>query len=416
MGLRDILGGQSYTGGRHKSVLTTIKTDGVQSLVVANMPTKPCNQCGKTFRTKSEHTAHLETHTAEIPKQTVPEGRLAISLFSGAGGDTLGMERAGLNVVAFSENNAKAVATHRAVWPESKWLGESVKGDITKIPDSEFEPYTNKIFMMFAGFPCQGFSNAGKKDVSDPRNRMFHQFLRAVRIVQPQWIMGENVAGLLTKKTDDGQSSVIDVIRQHFTEIGYPIVFNVYEMTSVGVSQSRKRIAIIGNRLSIPFTLPTFNEPKRGLLEIAEPSMEGAIPTSLDIPAECLVNVPEDAEPSGTPHPYMVLKHGQNLISFRKRDSPVHSEVLDLRKPCKTLICAYTFQPRLYIGLVKPGGQKYIRCLTVREAAQIQGFPADHAFSGSRDDAIKQIGNAVPAKFITEMVKAMIASSPSTQT
>ena len=377
------------------------------------MPTKPCSQCGKTFRTKAEYTTHLETHLTEIPKPTVPEGRLAISLFSGAGGDTLGMERAGLKVVAFSENSAKAVATHRAVWPESKWLGESVKGDITKIPDSEFEPYTNKIFMMFAGFPCQGFSNAGKKDVSDPRNRMFHQFLRAVRIVQPQWIMGENVAGLLTKKTDDGQSSVIDVIQQCFTEIGYPVVFNVYEMTSVGVSQSRKRIAIVGNRLSIPFKLPTFNEPKRGLLEIAEPSMEGAIPTSLDIPAECLVNVPEDAVPSGTPHPYMVLKHGQGLISFRKRDSPIHSEVLDLRKPCKTLICAYTFQPRLYVGLVKPSGQKYIRCLTVREAAQIQGFPADHAFAGSRDDAIKQIGNAVPAKFIAEMVRAMLASSPS---
>jgi DNA (cytosine-5)-methyltransferase 1 len=185
-------------------------------------------------------------------------------------------------------------------------------------------------------------------------------------------------------------------------------------MTSVGVPQSRKRIAIVGNRLSIPFTLPTFTEPKRGLLEIAEPSMDGALATNLDIPDECLVKIPEEAEPTGTPHPFMVLKHGQNLISFRKRDSPVHSEVLDLRKPCKTLICAYTFQPRLYVGLVKPSGKKFIRCLTIREAAQIQGFPADHPFSGSRDDAIKQIGNAVPAKFITHMVQAMIASSGNT--
>lgn len=378
------------------------------------MPTKPCTQCGKTFRTKAEYTSHLETHLAEIPKPAVPEGRLAISLFSGAGGDTLGMERAGLKVVAFSENNAKAVATHRTVWPESKWLGESVKGDITKIPDSEFEAYTGKIFMMFAGFPCQGFSNAGKKAASDPRNRMFYEFLRAVRIVQPQWIMGENVAGLLTKKTDDGQSSVIDVIQQCFSEIGYPIVFNVYEMTSVGVPQSRKRIAIVGNRLSIPFKLPIFAEPKCGLLDIAEPSMEGALATNLEIPDECLVKIPEEAEPTGTPHPYLVKKHGENLISFRKRDSPIHSEVLDLRKACKTLICAYTFQPRLYVGLVKPSGKKFIRCLTIREAAQIQGFPADHAFSGSRDDAIKQIGNAVPAKFITRMVEAMIASSGNT--
>ena len=95
------------------------------------------------------------------------------------------------------------------------------------------------------------------------------------------------------------------------------------------------------------------------------------------------------------------------MISFGKRDSAYHSEVLDLGSPCKTLICAHTFQPRLYVGCVKPNGKKYIRCLTVREAAQIQGFPADHAFAGSTTDAIQQIGNAVPARFVARMVEAM---------
>jgi DNA (cytosine-5)-methyltransferase 1 len=334
--------------------------------------------------------------------------RLAISLFSGAGGDTIGMENAGLKVVAFSENNAKCVLTHKAMFPNSKWLGESVKGDISKIPDEEFEPYTDKIFMIFAGFPCQGFSNAGKKVTSDPRNKMFHQFLRVVDIVRPQWIMGENVAGLLTKKTDDGQSNVIDVIQSHFTDIGYPMVFNVYDMSKAGVSQSRKRLAIIGNRLSIPFVLPTFNEPKRGLRHIIEPTLDGAIETDLPIPDECSVEVSDEDEPFGTPHPFMVLKHSENLISFRKRDSPIHSEILDLRNPCKTFICAYTFQPRLYVGLRKPNGKKFIRCLTVREAAQIQGFPASHIFSGSHADQIKQIGNAVPALWVTKMIQAML--------
>jgi DNA (cytosine-5)-methyltransferase 1 len=378
------------------------------------MPTKPCTHCGKTFRTKAEYTGHLEEHLKDIPQRPVPEGLLAISLFSGAGGDTLGMERAGLKVVAFSENNAKAVATHKAVWPDSKWLGEAVKGDISKIPDAEFEPYRGKVFVVFAGFPCQGFSNAGKKDSNDPRNRMFYEFLRVVRIVQPKWIMGENVAGLLTKKTDDGESSVIDVISREFAEIGYPIASKVYDMSTLGVPQSRKRLAIVGTCTGVPFSLPTFDETKQGLRHIAEATLAGAVETSLVIPAECAVSIPEDMEPSGTPHPYLVRKHTENLISFGKRDSPYHSEVLDLRHPCKTLICAYTFQPRLYIGLVKPSGKSYIRCLTVSEAAQIQGFPADHAFAGSRDDAIKQIGNAVPSQFITKMVRAMLTSSPST--
>ena len=142
-----------------------------------------------------------------------------------------------------------------------------------------------------------------------------------------------------------------------------------------------------------------------------EPTLENAIETDLSLPSECVVEISDDMTPTGTPHPFMVLKHSENLISFRKRDSPIHSEVLDLRKPCKTVICAYTFQPRLYVGLRKPNGKTYIRCLTIMEAAQIQGFPATHVFSGSRDDAIKQIGNAVPAKFVSSMVQAMLASS-----
>ena len=373
------------------------------------MPKYVCTQTGQVFSRKKDYIAHLELLVTTIPN-VIPDGKLAISLFSGAGGDTLGMEKAGLNVVAFSENNAKCVDTHKAMF-SGKWLGESVKGDISKIPDSEFEPYVDKLFMVFAGFPCQGFSNAGKKVVNDPRNRMFQQFLRVVQLTRPEWIMGENVAGLLTKKTDDGESRVIDVIQAHFSEIGYPIVFNVYDMSTVGVPQARKRLAIVGNRLSIEFRLPIFNIQKQGIRNIIEQTLENAIETDLTIPSDCFIDIPNNIEISGVPHPYMVLKHTEKLISFRKRDSPIHSEILDLRKPCKTFICAYTFQPRLYVGLRKPNGKTYIRCLTIREAAQIQGFPANHIFSGSRDDAIKQIGNAVPSTFVTLMVQAMLASS-----
>ena len=88
----------------------------------------------------------------------------AISLFSGAGGDSLGMKNAGLNVIAFSEFNKDAIQTHLAAFPDSVWLGSKVKGDITKILDAEFEPYRGKIKVIFAGFPCQGFSNGGKNN------------------------------------------------------------------------------------------------------------------------------------------------------------------------------------------------------------------------------------------------------------
>lgn len=334
----------------------------------------------------------------------------AISLFAGAGGDTHGLENAGLKVIAFSENNKDAIKTHLTVFPTSKWFGESVKGDISKIPDSEFEEYSGKIKVVFAGFPCQGFSNAGKKDVTDPRNKMFYQFLRAVKLVQPDWIMGENVAGLLTKKTDDGESSVIDVIKKEFEEIGYSIAYKVYDVSTVGVPQSRKRLLIVGNKLNINFVMPDFKVQKQGISGIVEETLDGAIECELEPPEHCVVKLNEQKSITGTPHPYLVKKLNENLISFGKRDSPHHAEVLDLRKPAKTIICAYTFQPRLYICLETPDKKKYIRCLTTKELAQIQGFPADHTFSGNKQSIIKQIGNAVPARLVELVVREMLQS------
>jgi DNA (cytosine-5)-methyltransferase 1 len=335
----------------------------------------------------------------------------AISLFSGAGGDTLGLESVGLKVVAFSENNKDAIQTHLNNFPESKWLGKDFKGDIRNIPDTEFQEYHGKIKVIFAGFPCQGFSNAGKKDTNDPRNKMFYEFLRAVRIIQPEWIIGENVSGLLTKKTDDGESNVIDVIQKEFQEIGYSLVYKVYDTSNVGVPQSRKRLIIVGNRLKIPYELPTFNLPKQGIRSIIEESLEGAIECNIVPTENCIVNLSSNLEVSGTPHPYLLRKLEDGEISFGKRNSPTHSEILDLTKPSKTIICAYSFQPRLFIFLKNPNGETFIRCLTKKELGQIQGFPANHQFHGKNESVIKQIGNAVPAKLISEIMGSMLRTS-----
>jgi DNA (cytosine-5)-methyltransferase 1 len=335
----------------------------------------------------------------------------AISLFAGAGGDTLGLEKSGLNVVAFSENNKDAIQTHLNNFSESVWLGSNVKGDITKIPDSEFQEYHGKIKVIFAGFPCQGFSNAGKKDTNDPRNKMFYEFLRSVRIIQPEWFIGENVPGLLTRKTDDNESNVIDIIQKEFEEIGYSLVYKVYDTSNVGVPQARKRLLIVGNRLKIPFEMPIFNLDKVGIHTIIEESLEGAIECNLNPPPECIVTLSNNLKVTGTPHSYLLTKIADGRISFGKRDSSTHAEVLDLRKPSKTIICAYSFQPRLYICLKNTDNKLYIRCLTKKELAQIQGFPATHQFSGNEASIIKQIGNAVPAKLIEMVMRSMLAAS-----
>jgi site-specific DNA-cytosine methylase len=90
------------------------------------------------------------------------------------------------------------------------------------------------------------------------------------------------------------------------------------------------------------------------------------------------------------------------LISFGVRKSGYHGQVLDPDAPSKTIICAYTICPRLFVGLHNATTGKYwIRCLTPEECGAIQGFPADYAWQGAPKDKITQIGNAVPPPLAT---------------
>ena len=114
-------------------------------------------------------------------------------------------------------------------------------------------------------------------------------------------------------------------------------------------------------------------------------------------------------------HPYLRLKaktrnqeyNGkvhENMLSFSKRDSPVHAEIIDIRNPSKTIICTYDHQPRLFVPLKNKKGY-FLRCILPDELKQIQGFPSHFKLCGNKKDQIKQIGNAVPPPLITLIVK-----------
>lgn len=106
---------------------------------------------------------------------------IVMSLFSGAGGDTLGLENAGFFVKYFSENNKKAISTHLLNFPKSTLIEFEDEIDITKIPNIYWEQFVGKIDLIFAGFPCQGFSHAGKKDPNDERNKLFYNICNSYK-------------------------------------------------------------------------------------------------------------------------------------------------------------------------------------------------------------------------------------------
>jgi DNA (cytosine-5)-methyltransferase 1 len=117
--------------------------------------------------------------------------------------------------------------------------------------------------------------------------------------------------------------------------------------------------------------------------------------------------VAADAQPTGEPHPFVVLKARENLLSCSKRDSPIHSEIIDLDAPSKTIICTYDHQPRLLVGLRKPDGTAYARCLLPQELKQIQGFPADFVLWGNKKEMVVQVGNAVPSALVESVASVL---------
>jgi len=345
----------------------------------------------------------------------------AISLFSGCGGDTLGLERAGGTVVAFSEFNKAAIQTHLANFPASVHLTDAGSSDITKLPDAVFAQYNGDVDVIFAGFPCQGVSKAGKKKATDPRNQMFRQFVRATKLVEPKYIIGENVTGLLTMKSGlaDTDPLLLDVIRDEFRKIGYELTHKVLEATEVGVPQKRKRLFIVGWRTGDDVdagslwasvaswgasrTMPLLRSFVQPSLDTAHPLTGDLVPDGFDSYA---LPVSGDTVVSGTPHPFVVLKSGQKLLSCSKRASPVHSEVISLDHPSKTIICTYDHQPRLLVGLQR-GTERWVRTLFADELKQIQGFPAAFVLCGNKKEQVVQVGNAVPPALVEAVARAL---------
>jgi len=170
----------------------------------------------------------------------------AISLFAGCGGDSLGLKMAGCSVEAIVEKLAPAIASHHLNFPDcTQLIGLKGVTDITKIPDSIFESYEGRIDIIMAGFPCNGFSHAGKKKSDDPRNQLYLQFVRVTSIIRPQYVIGENVSELLTRIGSDGLP-FFNRIAEAFQEIGYTLTAKILIASDYGVAQARKRLLMVG--------------------------------------------------------------------------------------------------------------------------------------------------------------------------
>jgi len=222
---------------------------------------------------------------------------------------------------------------------------------------------------------------------------------------------------------DDGRK-YIDVIVSEFENLGYKIKYKLFKTDKYGIPQKRERLVIIGSRTGAELQFPDEIPGTPNLMNIVKFDMTGSIkiePEDFDmstIPAQCIITDMENEEDEGNPHPYLRLKakrrnetYGDktyaNMLSFGKRDSPIHCEIIDIRGPSKTIICTYEHQPRLFVPLRNKKGY-FLRCLLPDELKQIQGFPADYKMAGNLKQKIVQIGNSVPPGLIKLVAESLM--------
>ena len=165
-----------------------------------------------------------------------------IDLFSGCGGLSEGMHRAGFQIIFAVENNPDAVATYRMNHPESV----VIEKDIRKIRISEIlKKLNNKPLHFLAGCPpCQGFSSVRrlnkKRNVRDNRNSLIKEYLRFVKGLKPLTIMMENVSGLVNYYLFKDMTRKLE-------KFGYNIDYRVVNLKDYGVPQRRRRLVLVGS-------------------------------------------------------------------------------------------------------------------------------------------------------------------------
>lgn len=342
-----------------------------------------------------------------------------IDLFAGCGGMTAGFVREGFEPIRAVEWDRSAASTYAANFGEA----HTYWGDIEDFSDADIP----EADVVIGGPPCQGFSNLGRRDVNDPRNKLWKQFLRFVQVARPQVFVIENVQRFQSSPEfqlllDEANGGML---------AGYRLSSGVLLAADYGVAQRRPRTIVIGSRVGdLPLPAPTHAKGGKdglapwetvrsriqGLPEKPASTLLPEMPTEyfgreiggeykwLDLhvgrrPSERSL-LRYDAVPPGggrfdvprelLPKCWRNKPTGTTDVMGRMRwDAPSLTIRTEFFKPEKGQYLHPHWTPDDPDGRVN-------RVITHLEAALLQDFPEDFLWCGTKIEIAKQIGNAVP--------------------
>jgi DNA (cytosine-5)-methyltransferase 1 len=328
----------------------------------------------------------------------------ALSLFSGCGGMSLGFSWAGCKIKGHLELDKGLREIYRANFPSSIELG----GDISSISDSYIEG-TRKdvgdIDIIIGGPPCQGFSLSGKRQILDPRNTLFLDYLRFVDVYKPKMAVLENVRLLTSMKSPQG-GYVRDEIQREFQNRGYKVSMYEANAKDYGVPQHRERVFFVAVRNDVG-VLPSFPEPTHGD-RLTDLFSEKPVYRNFADACSDLEFLESGEKSSDLLH--KAVSHPQHVINWlwdvQEGYSAHDNEDPNMRPPSgynTTYKRQVWHEPGATVqttfGMISGCRNVHpisTRSLTIREAARLQSFPDEFKFIGTQGTIRTGIGNAVP--------------------
>ncbi|WP_234325910.1 DNA (cytosine-5-)-methyltransferase [Streptomyces sp. NRRL S-495] len=386
---------------------------------------------------KNEHHCEPEAFNDWVQKGYGRGKRLAVDLFSGAGGLSLGLELAGWTTAAAVDFDKRARETHAANFPGMSLevdLGDEEKRNefVQRIKDSGA-----KIDIVAGGPPCQPFSRAGRSKIRhlvenhqrnphDHRKELWRAYIDVVEQLQPRAVLMENVPDM--GLGDDFR--VIRIITEKLRNLGYATEVRLVDAWNYRVPQHRKRLILLARNdggafeWAQPEKLTTLQDAIGDLPALHPEALKPVGDRNLTY-GEHLVGAPSRFAREmrkGVKKPTLIYDHmtrrvreddfkiftimdsktlysdlgdklGEDEKGFQRYDAEQFTDKykkLDWKELSRTITAHIAKDGYWYIHPSEP------RTLTVRESARIQTFPDEFRFAGTRSDAFKQIGNAVP--------------------
>ena len=324
----------------------------------------------KNNKLKEEKIFSINENFAEYNKKIDNSNLTFIDLFAGIGGIRMGFEDENTKCVFSSEWDKFASMTYEANY------GEKPYGDITKINEEDIPDHD----VLLAGFPCQPFSNIGKREgfLHETQGTLFFDILRILKKKLPKMFLLENVKGLLN--IDNGKT--FDTIIKSLRSLKYSVFYEVLDAQNFGLAQKRERIMIVGFRKDLNIT--EFKFPKGNLNQ--------------KIPISSIL----EHNPKG----YSISEHLQKNYLFKKNDGKPQIVDFNTNAPAKTLVATYHKIQRLTGTFVKDG-ETGVRLFSELELKRLMGFPDDFKVPVSRTQMYKQFGNSVAVPMIKEVACTM---------